>query len=235
MKQVTVVSKQLLNSIYISLILVASIGTTSLILASVNASKLNNIPSSSSFLFGNCSYGFPNATCSSNLIYLCIEQEALYNCNPNWNKIFQISTSSSGNAYSNTVFLFVQPACGGTRMITMQSTAWISNGMVIYIEGGGYYIVSTVIDGMMINVLNPCFVNNAIPGTIINPNALVSPGGQQGPTGATGATGSTGATGATGSSGSTGATGGTGSSGSSGATGSSGASGSTGPSGATGT
>lgn len=209
-----------------------SIAVISLILSGKTTSDLNLISRSSVFLFGNCSYSVPNIPCNSNVIYLCTEQQALYNCNSTlWNSFFQISISNYGNAYSYTIMFDKQPACGESKVIKIQNTAWISNGMVIYIEGGGFYIVLNVIDSTSLTIINPCFTTNVLPNTMIPFNTLVSPGGQQGLDGPTGATGGSGTTGTSGSSGSTGTSG---SSGSSGATGTSGSSGSTGSTGATG-
>jgi hypothetical protein len=134
-----------------------------------------------SFQFGDCNYTIPNITCNPPMMYLCLEQQILYICNSSgWNVYFQLGAAiPGGNAYSNTIGSFVQPDCYLNVTILVQSSAWISKGMVLYIENGGYYIVQSVIP---LIVSNPCFVNNSIAGTIIGNNSLVSPGGQQGPT-----------------------------------------------------
>lgn len=224
-----------------------SIVIFSLILSAKTTNDLNLIVRSSMFLFGNCSYVSPSIPCDINVIYLCIEQQALYNCNSTWNIFFQISISNYGNAYSYTVMFDKQPACGESKVIKIQNTAWISNGMVIYVEGGGFYIVLNVIDSTSLTITNPCFTPNVLPNTMIPFNTLVSPGGQQGlngpsgasgefgSSGASGSSGSTGSSGASGTSGYTGATGTSGSTGATGASGSSGSTGSTGASGSTGT
>lgn len=139
------------------------------------------------FTHGQCNYTSPNIPCNPNLTYLCEEQGKLYSCNSpsGWFPFFDIAMAS-GNAtssFSNIVTSFVQPACDTATIITLQSTAWIAPGMVIYIQGGGYYIVSMVIDGTMVNVVNPCFINNTISGTTVPSGGIVTPGGQQGPPG----------------------------------------------------
>lgn len=133
------------------------------------------------FQFGDCNYTTPNIICNPPMMYLCLEQQILYICNSSgWNVYFQMGAAiPGGNAYSNTIGSFVQPNCYLNVTILVQSSAWISKGMVLYIENGGYYIVQSVIP---LIVSNPCFVNNSIAGTVIGNNSLVSPGGQQGPT-----------------------------------------------------
>lgn len=241
-----VISKPIFRFIVTGIILglLASIfGIVSLIMGSLNTNIINSFSKKSHFLFGNCSYSVPNATCDTSVIYLCLEQRSLYKCNSSWFNFFTLSTASFGNSYSNVLLSFEQPACGDSLTITVRNTQWISNGMVIYIEGGGYYIVLSVLDVTSLIISNPCFVNNVLPRTIVLSNSFVSPAGSAGPSGSEGSTGSTGSmgssgsvgsTGATGQMGETGATGGLGSTGTTGAFGSTGATGSSGSAGSTG-
>lgn len=144
------------------------------------------------FTHGQCNYTTPSIPCDPNLTYLCEEQQKLFSCNSSgWSPFFDIAMAGGNStSFSNLVTSFVQPACDTTKIITVRSTAWIAPGMVIYIQGGGYYIVSTVIDGTMVNVVNPCFINNTIPGLTVPSGGIVTPGGQQGPTGPPGPSGS---------------------------------------------
>ena len=141
--------------------------------------------------------------------------------------VFSVSSSVSRsalnnglNGYSVTSSVYMQPACGMTTTMHVDSTAWMSVGQNIYVAGGGYYIVDSIISTNLVSVQNPCSMGNANPGDMVAlTSTVVSPAGQQGVTGADGETGANGSTGGTGSNGSTG---GTGANGSTGGTGSNG-------------
>jgi hypothetical protein len=197
------------------------------------------------FAHGQCNYTVPDIPCDPNLTYLCEEQGKLYACNSSsigWVSFFDLAMAgaNSSAAFTTLFTSFIQPTCDTSRTIVVRSTSWIAPGMIVFIEGGGYYVVSMVIDLTRVIVINPCFTSNIPPLQTIAAGGLVTPGGQQGPQGPTGTTGglgpsgSTGTTGSTGSSGSTGISGATGTSGSTGSSGTTGISGATGSSGSTG-
>lgn len=185
------------------------------------------------FVHGNCNNTEPSLACDTSHMkwtYLCVEHQTLYSCNATgWNAFFILAISDvnmQGNPYSMTTASFVQPACDGNVMVTVESTAWMASGQIVFVEGGGYYIVASITDSMMATLINPCFAVNSVTGTVIGSTpAAVVPAGQEGPSGGTGPAGSTGGTGSEGS------TGGTGSAGVSGGTGPEGPSGGTGPGG----
>jgi hypothetical protein len=66
-------------------------------------------------------------------------------------------------------------------------------GLVVFVaNGGGYYTVMTVIDPTTVVLYNPCYSENASPGTTIAAPAYVLPAGPPGPAGPTGPSGPSG-------------------------------------------
>jgi hypothetical protein len=128
---------------------------------------------------------------------------------------------------TSTAAGFTQPAVNSNVSVTLTSGSGISTGLILYIQGGGYYSVQTIA-GNVATLQNLGYTINSSPGTVINSGANVGGTGPMGPTGPTGPAGTTGATGATGPAGAQGSTGPTGT------TGAQGAQGPTGPTGATG-
>jgi hypothetical protein len=134
---------------------------------------------------------------------------------------------------TTTAANYTQPASGANVAVTLTSAAGISTGLVLYIQGGGYYTVISVA-GSVATVQNLGYSVNAAPATVINSGANVGGSGPIGPQGPTGATGPQGAVGPTGATGTTGATGAQGPAGAQGIQGPAGTAGATGPTGATG-
>jgi collagen triple helix repeat protein len=116
---------------------------------------------------------------------------------------------------TTTAASYNQPASGANVNITVSSASGISNGLVLYIQGGGYYSVQSVA-GAVVTAQNLGYSVNASPGTVVNSGAVVGgvgpigPQGPQGVAGAPGATGASGPQGATGPAGPQGAIGATG-------------------------
>jgi hypothetical protein len=119
---------------------------------------------------------------------------------------------------TTTAANYTQPAVGSNVNVTMASPAGISLGLILYIQGGGYYSTQSVA-GNVATLQNLGYIGNAAPSIIINSGASVGatgPAGPAGPQGIQGTTGATGPQGATGPSGSQGPVGPTGTQGPSG-------------------
>jgi hypothetical protein len=94
---------------------------------------------------------------------------------------------------------YVQPSCDTSVTVSVADTSWMAPGLVIFVgDGGGYYTVLSVVNGTSVILYNPCFSENASPGTTINAPAIVLPVGPQGQTGPSGPSGGTGPEGPTG-------------------------------------
>lgn len=80
-------------------------------------------------------------------------------------------------AYTTTTANFTQPIVGGEITIDVQSTAWMASGETVFIEGGGYYTVDSIITGTAVQITNTGASGNAPHSTVINSGALVTPSG----------------------------------------------------------
>ena len=120
---------------------------------------------------------------------------------------------------TTTAANYTQPAVGSNVNVTMTSAAGISLGLILYIQGGGYYSTQSVA-GNVATLQNLGYTGNASQGTVINSGASVGATGPAGPAGPAGIQGTTGATGPQGAAGATGAQGPTGSTGAAGPAGS---------------
>ena len=107
-------------------------------------------------------------------------------------------------------------------------------GEILYVQSGGYYTVTSILDGTHVVLANSGVPGDTSAGTPIIAGSAVMAAGVEGAIGATGATGTTGTTGAQGPIGPGGATGATGATGAPGAPGVTGTTGTTGAAGATG-
>ena len=110
----------------------------------------------------------------------------------------------NGVAYTNLAAPFTQPAIGGLVTITVGTTAWMSLGEPIYINGGGvYFVASNALSPTQIIIRNPGAADNfssGVPGnttagvtvSIDGFNAQVTPSGRPGEKGDQGAPGASG-------------------------------------------
>lgn len=89
------------------------------------------------------------------------------------------------NAYTTLTSNFTQPAAGSTVTVVVGSTAWIAPTQNIYIQGGGYYSVSSIGDLTHVTVTNLGTTGNPPSGTTITGSGTqtVSPAGTPGITG----------------------------------------------------
>jgi collagen triple helix repeat protein len=83
---------------------------------------------------------------------------------------------------------YSQPAVGSNVAVTMSSAAGISIGLILYIQGGGYYSTQSVA-GNVVTLQNLGYTGNAAPATVINSGANVGGTGPQGPAGPAGTQG----------------------------------------------
>lgn len=75
---------------------------------------------------------------------------------------------------------FSQPGVGSPFPMSFKTTAWMVAGSVIYIDGGGYYSINSIVDLNTAMVTNLGYPGNAPPGTSIATNAACGAGGLQG-------------------------------------------------------
>jgi Collagen triple helix repeat (20 copies) len=102
---------------------------------------------------------------------------------------------------TTTAANFTQPAVNANVSVTLSSGAGIAAGLVLYIQGGGYYSVQSIA-GNVATVQNLGYAAiNTSPGTVINSGANVGGAGPQGPAGAAGSPGAQGPAGPTGATG----------------------------------
>lgn len=84
------------------------------------------------------------------------------------------------NAFTDVALAFVQPGVGGTVAVEVDSTATFSSGQVIFIEGGGYYLINFISSSTTWTLENLGYDANSPPGTVIPASAHVSPAGEKG-------------------------------------------------------
>src|SRR4029077_10907171 len=99
------------------------------------------------------------------------------------------ATGSGGagkNAFTNLAVNFTQPTVNATVSINVGTTAWMAVGQVIFVQGGGYYSVSSITDLTDAVVANLGYAGNASPGATVTSGSTVAvtPGGLIGTSGA---------------------------------------------------
>lgn len=83
-------------------------------------------------------------------------------------------------AFTSVLSGFSQPGVGSPFPMAFKTTAWMVAGSVIYIVGGGYYSISSIVDLNTAMVTNLGYPGNAAPGTSIATDAACGAGGLQG-------------------------------------------------------
>ncbi len=210
----------LLVLLLILLVIASGFGVAGFAVSIANSHASTIESDDSGFLTGNCNHMAPTfPVCNDAYLtwtFLCTEQQTLYTCNASgWSSFFVLSNADGTTGVSTTSSSFIQPTCSMSVTIMVDTTAWIVPGQIIFIQNGGYYVVQTIVNSMLVTLINPCFEGNAIPGSTVASPALVGPGGQHGPSGGTGPEGPSGGTGPEGPTGGTGPEGPSGPSGSS--------------------
>jgi hypothetical protein len=92
--------------------------------------------------------------------------------------------ASGANAYTVTTANFNQPSVGSNVTVSMANTAIAAVGQPLFVEGGGFYTVSSIASGTSISLNNNGGTGNAAQTTTISSGAAVRGGGQRGATGA---------------------------------------------------
>lgn len=97
---------------------------------------------------------------------------------------------SPGSAFSTaTTAAFNAPAVGNSAPVSMTTTAGLASGVMLYINGAGYYQVASVTSGTVAQLTNTGISGNYAPGSNVPSGAAVLGVGPQGPTGSQGAIG----------------------------------------------
>lgn len=94
------------------------------------------------------------------------------------------------NAFTFTTAAFTMPAVSGTVVVEVLNTSWIvpeegaAYGQALAVQFAGTLLVTNVIDGTHVELLNLGYTGNAAPGSVIPSGSKVSPSGVEGPAGA---------------------------------------------------
>lgn len=81
------------------------------------------------------------------------------------------------NAYTTVTSSFTQPDIGsGALAVTVPvgTTAWMTAGQIIYIQTGGYYVVSSIVDATDVAVVSLGANGDAVSGTTINAGSVIT-------------------------------------------------------------
>ena len=97
------------------------------------------------------------------------------------------STATGSNAYDATTASFTMPAAAASVSVAISNTGWLGVGQEIFIQGAGYFSVTSITSPTIFAATNSNYPGNAAPGGTIASGAHVSPSGLQGPAGAGGA------------------------------------------------
>lgn len=102
------------------------------------------------------------------------------------------AAGSAGAAGTNSYTTMTSGASGGglTYDIVVGNTSWMSIGQIVYIQGAGYYSVTSITDATHARITNPEYTGNT-PATLVGGpfTYKVSPGGIQGIAGTNGTDG----------------------------------------------
>lgn len=92
------------------------------------------------------------------------------------------------NATTLTTASFIQPAVDSTVSVEVVVSSWVSNGQIVFVQGGGDYMVDSVPDSTHMVLKNLGYPNNSVPTTVVPTDSSVSASGQRGEQGADGTT-----------------------------------------------
>jgi hypothetical protein len=90
---------------------------------------------------------------------------------------------SGSNPYTTTTASFTMPAVGNSVTVTVGSTAFMTAGHNLFIQGAGYFIIATVTDGTHVVITNAGATGNVASGNTIASSAGVVTAGATGPQG----------------------------------------------------
>jgi hypothetical protein len=72
------------------------------------------------------------------------------------------------NAFTNLAANFVQPAVNASVTATVGGTAWMGISQIIFVQGGGYYQVTSIPDLTHVSLTNLGYTGNASPGSTVS-------------------------------------------------------------------
>jgi hypothetical protein len=78
---------------------------------------------------------------------------------------------------------FIQPIAGGSVTIQVLDSSWGVPGEIVYVAGGGYYLLQATPSATQMQLQNLDYPGNTTPGLPVGSAAGVTPGGLQGPAG----------------------------------------------------
>lgn len=81
---------------------------------------------------------------------------------------------------TTTTANYNQPAVGSTVNVSVTSTAALASGLDVFVDTGGYYAVTNVINSTTVTVQNTGAAGNVSPGTQVSLGSLVVPAGPAG-------------------------------------------------------
>jgi len=93
---------------------------------------------------------------------------------------YQIPGPAGVNAYTFTTALFTMPAVGGTVLVDVENSIWVGAASFIFIEGAGYFEVSSIPDGTHVLLINTGYSGNKAPSQNIPAHSKVVAGGPGG-------------------------------------------------------
>lgn len=107
-----------------------------------------------------------------------------------------VAGAAGASAFTTTTASFLMPANGATvTNVLVGSTAWTVAGDPVFIQGAGYFTVSSVPDAQHLSLTASPVTQIASTGATLASPLLVAPSGAVGPQGPTGATGAVGSQG----------------------------------------
>jgi len=102
-------------------------------------------------------------------------------CNPGI--VVNVPGISGGNAYSIITASFVVPANSSTVSVSVDSTAWMQVGLIVYEQSSGFYSIQTITssNSVILNYLPiSTYPTNSYTGTTVSQGSKLSPSGSAG-------------------------------------------------------
>ena len=89
-------------------------------------------------------------------------------------------------AYAFVTTASTQPAVNATVTLEVDNTDWIGDGMDVFLDWGGYYLVTAIPDSTHVTLKNRGYTANSPPTTVLPIGSLLTTAGEKGDTGAAG-------------------------------------------------
>ncbi len=91
-----------------------------------------------------------------------------------------IVTGLGNSLFATTTGPFTQPAAAANVSVSLTTTAWMVVGQYVFIEGAGFYTVTSIADVYNVTLNNTYDSVNAAPGTVVGTGAGVATSGPPG-------------------------------------------------------